>query len=186
MASGGPGPGGPEEESPPGGRQRPPGPLRALRARLPLRVLHANFREGPPWAPLESSGGAPGTVAQKVQESCQGSGRSRGVGCAPGGSSAGLRGAPSSRGPRLRRISGWIAKDPLLALRRRSQRGAALRSPYGSPAPLCPPRDGCSEEEEDEMESVTTGIQQLKRLSQAFDEAITTDESDLTVSLIQN
>ncbi|XP_027704625.1 protein PIMREG isoform X2 [Vombatus ursinus] len=148
-----------------------------------------------------------GSVAQKIQKSYQGGSQRRETGHGHGGiphptrrrrRSAGLSGAPSpgsgarwrtptpsSQGSGLRRLSRWITKDPLLPLRRRSQREAALRSPYSSPAPLCSMRGGCLEEEE-EVESVAAGIQQLKRLSQAFDEAIATDESDLTVSLIQN
>ncbi|XP_043852912.1 protein PIMREG isoform X2 [Dromiciops gliroides] len=184
-----------------------------LSRRLPLGVLDANFGDGPSWEPLESSGGAQGagpsarkalgSVAQKIQKSCQGSSRRSNMGRVHGGSphptrrtksawpSAGPSPSPgarrsttplSSRGSGLRRLSNWMAKDPLLPLWRRSQRAAALRSPYSSPAPLCSTRGGCEEGEE----FVATGIQQLKHLSQAFDEAIATDESDLTVSLIPN
>nr|XP_020820387.1 protein FAM64A isoform X2 [Phascolarctos cinereus] len=179
-----------------------------LSRRLPLGVLDANFRDGPSWEPLEGSERAQGagrsarealgSVAQKIQKSCQGGSQRRDTGHAHGGSthptrrrgSVRLSGAPSpSSGARwrtttpssqasgLRSLSRWITKDPLLPLRRHSQREAALRSPYSSPAPLCSTRGGRLEEEE-EVESVAMGIQQLKHLSQAFDEAIATDERE--------
>ncbi|XP_036614159.1 LOW QUALITY PROTEIN: protein PIMREG [Trichosurus vulpecula] len=146
-----------------------------------------------------------GSMAQKIHKSCQGSSQRRDTGHAHRGSphpmrrrrrrsarlsvapspSSGARwqsATPSSQGSGLRRLSRWITKDPLLPLRRRSQREAALRSPYSSPAPLCSIRGGCLEEEEEEVESVTMGIQQLKHLSQAFDEAIATDEKKQAVA----
>ncbi|XP_068958239.1 LOW QUALITY PROTEIN: protein PIMREG [Petaurus breviceps papuanus] len=174
-----------------------------LSRRLPLGVLDANFQDGPSWEPLGGSEKAQGagrsarttlgSMVQEIQKSRQGRNQRRNPGHAPGGSPHPTRGrrsaqlsvapSPNSRawrrsatscqGSGLRRLSRWITKDPLLPLRRRSQREAALRSPYSSPAPLCSTRGGCSEEQE---ESVATGIQQLKHLSQAFDEAIATDE----------
>ncbi|XP_074153817.1 protein PIMREG isoform X6 [Sminthopsis crassicaudata] len=196
-----------EKGSPSPGRRKPrSGSLRSrLSRRLPLGVLDVNFGDGPSWEPLESpervrvaAGSARralGSVAQKIQKSCQGSGLRRDPGRAPAGSphpSSRRRSArrplatPPCQGSGLRRLSTWITKDPLRPLRRRSQRAAALLSPYSSPAPLCPTRGGCQEEEEEEeMESVAAGIEQLKQLSEAFDEAIAADESDLTVALVQ-
>ncbi|XP_031813206.1 LOW QUALITY PROTEIN: protein PIMREG [Sarcophilus harrisii] len=205
-----------EAGSPSPGRRKPQsGSLcTRLSRRLPLGVLDANFGNGPSWEPLESServgvaaGSARralGSVAQKIQRSCQSSGRRRDPGRAPAGSphpsrrrrstrpsgapspSCGARrlpATPPSQGSGLRRLSKWITKDPLRPLRRRSQRAAALLSPYSSPAPLCPTRGGCQEEEEEEeMESVAAGIEQLKHLSEAFDEAIATDERKQAVA----
>ncbi|XP_072475153.1 LOW QUALITY PROTEIN: protein PIMREG [Notamacropus eugenii] len=186
-----------EQQSPQPGPRKPDTLCTRLSRRLPLGVLDANFRDGPCWKPLEGSERARGTggcarkalgsVAQKIQKSCQGSGQRRDMGHAHGrrrsarlsmapSPSSGARqwtAAPPSQASGLRRLSRWIPKDPFLPLRRCSQREAALRSPYSSPAPLWSTRDGCSEEE---VESVATGIQQLKHLSQAFDEAIATEE----------
>ncbi|NXH04414.1 PIMRE protein, partial [Loxia leucoptera] len=52
---------------------------------------------------------------------------------------------------------------------RRSRRAAALKSPYSSPAPS-------SRKIEFELEPVSSGICQLKRISQAFDDAIVKEE----------
>ncbi|XP_074153813.1 protein PIMREG isoform X2 [Sminthopsis crassicaudata] len=193
-----------EKGSPSPGRRKPrSGSLRSrLSRRLPLGVLDVNFGDGPSWEPLESpervrvaAGSARralGSVAQKIQKSCQGSGLRRDPGRAPAGSphpSSRRRSArrplatPPCQGSGLRRLSTWITKDPLRPLRRRSQRAAALLSPYSSPAPLCPTRGGCQEEEEEEeMESVAAGIEQLKQLSEAFDEAIAADERKQAVA----
>ncbi|XP_007502548.2 protein PIMREG [Monodelphis domestica] len=191
-----------EESGSPGGRQpRPRKPLASsldtlcarLSRRLPLAALDANFQDGPSWEPLEGPArarGALGSAAQRFQPSCRAAAptesphprRRR-------GRSARLSGAtPPASG--LRRLSRWLARDPLHPLRRRSQREAALGSPYASPAPLCSPRDGgCEEEEEEEeaeAESVASGIRQLEHLSLAFDKAISMDKSDATVCLLQN
>ncbi|XP_044514900.1 protein PIMREG [Gracilinanus agilis] len=186
-----------EEES---GSPRPRKPLASsldtlcarLSRRLPLAALDANFQDGPSWEPLgspESARGPLGSAAQRFR-------RSRQAAAAPTesppprrrrGRSAQLAGATpaASQGSGLRRLSRWLARDPLQPLRRRSQREAALRSPYASPAPLCSPRGGGCREQEDEEEeeeegpeaaSVASGIRQLEHLSQAFDEAISMEE----------
>ncbi|XP_061868319.1 protein PIMREG isoform X2 [Colius striatus] len=78
-----------------------------------------------------------------------------------------------------RGLSSWLAKDAVSL--RRSRRVAALKSPYSAPAPAN------SEAELDcSLELVSSGISQLKHISQAFDDAIVQEESDMTVSLIRN
>ncbi|XP_030078434.1 protein PIMREG isoform X2 [Microcaecilia unicolor] len=74
-------------------------------------------------------------------------------------------------------ISHWVGKDGL----RRSVRTAALKSPYSSPATISKIRQF-----DVDLESVSLGIHQLKRLSRVFDDAIQRKESDMTVSLISN
>ncbi|XP_063812074.1 protein PIMREG isoform X2 [Pseudophryne corroboree] len=64
---------------------------------------------------------------------------------------------------------------------RRSVRAASLNSPYSSPATLSRRRQF-----DKDLETVSTGIRQLKRLSRVFDDAILKEESDMTVSLIDN
>ncbi|NWT11677.1 PIMRE protein, partial [Vireo altiloquus] len=54
---------------------------------------------------------------------------------------------------------------------RRSRRAAALKSPYSSSAPF-----SRKIEFDRELELVSSGICQLKRMSQAFDDAIVKDE----------
>ncbi|NXY82703.1 PIMRE protein, partial [Alcedo cyanopectus] len=54
---------------------------------------------------------------------------------------------------------------------RRSKRAAALKSPYASPASACR-----KIELDCELEMVSSGICQLKHISQAFDDAIMQDE----------
>ncbi|NXY44599.1 PIMRE protein, partial [Ceuthmochares aereus] len=54
---------------------------------------------------------------------------------------------------------------------RRSRRAAALKSPYSSP-----PSASRKIEFDCEMELISSGICQLKRLSQAFDDAIVQEE----------
>ncbi|KFV58536.1 Protein FAM64A, partial [Tyto alba] len=54
---------------------------------------------------------------------------------------------------------------------RRSRRAAALKSPYSSPAPA-----SSKIEFDCELELVSSGICQLKRISQAFDDAIVQEE----------
>ncbi|NWQ67050.1 PIMRE protein, partial [Neopipo cinnamomea] len=53
---------------------------------------------------------------------------------------------------------------------RRSRRAAALKSPYSSPAPARKIECNCK------LELVSSGICQLKRISQAFDDAIVKEE----------
>ncbi|XP_068066920.1 protein PIMREG isoform X2 [Anomalospiza imberbis] len=78
-----------------------------------------------------------------------------------------------------RDFSSWLGKNGVSL--RRSRRAAALKSPYSSPAPSSRKIDfDC------ELELVSSGICQLKRISQAFDDAIEKEESDMTVSLIRN
>ncbi|KAG9485921.1 protein PIMREG isoform X2 [Eleutherodactylus coqui] len=64
---------------------------------------------------------------------------------------------------------------------RRSVRAASLNSPYASPGAVTRRRQF-----EKDLESVSVGIRQLKRLSRVFDDAILKEESDMTVSLIDN
>ncbi|XP_059721734.1 protein PIMREG isoform X2 [Haemorhous mexicanus] len=78
-----------------------------------------------------------------------------------------------------RDFSCWLGKNALSL--RRSRRAAALKSPYSSPAP-----SSRKIEFDSELELVSSGICQLKRISQAFDDAIVKEESDVTVSLIRN
>ncbi|NXJ76502.1 PIMRE protein, partial [Trogon melanurus] len=54
---------------------------------------------------------------------------------------------------------------------RRSRRAAALKSPYSSPGPA-----SRNIESDCELDLVSSGIGQLKRLSQAFDDAIVQEE----------
>ncbi|NWU97014.1 PIMRE protein, partial [Upupa epops] len=54
---------------------------------------------------------------------------------------------------------------------RRSRRAAALRSPYSSPAPA-----SRKIEFDCELEQISSGICELKCLSQAFDDAIVQEE----------
>ncbi|NXQ41579.1 PIMRE protein, partial [Catharus fuscescens] len=56
---------------------------------------------------------------------------------------------------------------------RRSRRAAALKSPYSSPAP-----SSRKIEFDCELEVVSSGICQLKCISQAFDDAIAKEESN--------
>ncbi|XP_050764687.1 protein PIMREG isoform X2 [Gymnogyps californianus] len=76
-------------------------------------------------------------------------------------------------------FSSWLGKDAVSL--RRSRRAAALKSPYSSPAPA-----SRKIEFDCELELVSSGICQLKHISQAFDDAIVQEESDMTVSLIRN
>ncbi|XP_071430885.1 protein PIMREG isoform X1 [Pithys albifrons albifrons] len=156
-----------------------------------------------------------GTVSQKIQKSCQSPGRSMGTfpaksnsrSCAtsstkkknttpqtpcyktvtpatsskstPVSSKRALLGpARVSRHREWRDLSSWLGKNALSL--RRSRRAAALKSPYSSPAPAR------KIEFDYELELVSSGICQLKRISQAFDDAIVKEESDMTVSLIRN
>ncbi|XP_069801387.1 protein PIMREG isoform X2 [Dendropsophus ebraccatus] len=64
---------------------------------------------------------------------------------------------------------------------RRSVRAASLNSPYASPV-----TGNRRRQFEKDLESVSAGIRQLKRLSRVFDDAILKEESDMTVSLIDN
>ncbi|KFQ68527.1 Protein FAM64A, partial [Phaethon lepturus] len=54
---------------------------------------------------------------------------------------------------------------------RRSRRAAALKSPYSSPTPA-----SRKIEFDCELELVSSGICQLKRISQAFDDAVVQEE----------
>ncbi|XP_038014031.1 protein PIMREG isoform X2 [Motacilla alba alba] len=79
----------------------------------------------------------------------------------------------------LRGFSSLLGKN-VVSLRR-SRRAAALKSPYSSPAP-----SSRKIEFDHELELVSSGICQLNRISQAFDDAMVKEESDMTVSLIRN
>ncbi|NWW90041.1 PIMRE protein, partial [Rhynochetos jubatus] len=54
---------------------------------------------------------------------------------------------------------------------RRSRRAAALKSPYSSPAPA-----SRKIEFDCELDLISSGLCQLKRVSQAFDDAIVQEE----------
>ncbi|XP_048374416.1 protein PIMREG isoform X2 [Sphaerodactylus townsendi] len=71
-------------------------------------------------------------------------------------------------------------KEDLLPLRR-SRRAVAFRSPYGSP--VCA---DLKRQFDCDLELISTGIRQLKRLSHAFNDIIVQEESDMTISLICN
>ncbi|XP_067864327.1 protein PIMREG-like isoform X2 [Heptranchias perlo] len=97
-----------------------------------------------------------------------------------------IRNTPSSgkRTPRSpkgkwREVAHLFGKDGLPL--RRSIRSAAMKSPYASPTGINRRRQF-----DRDLESVSFGIGQLKRLSQVFDEAITKEESDMTLSLIDD
>ncbi|XP_056414407.1 protein PIMREG isoform X2 [Hyla sarda] len=81
-------------------------------------------------------------------------------------------------GSRWRSFSSIVGNEGLNL--RRSVRAASLNSPYASPMTVN------RRQFEKDLESVSTGIRQLKRLSRVFDDAILKEESDMTVSLIDN
>ncbi|XP_072325641.1 protein PIMREG-like isoform X4 [Scyliorhinus torazame] len=85
-----------------------------------------------------------------------------------------------SHTPEEREASRLFGKDGLPL--RRSIRSAALKSPYASPTTGISRRRQFARD----LESVSFGIRQLKRMSHVFDEAITKEESDLTLSLIDD
>ncbi|KAG8450697.1 hypothetical protein GDO86_003103 [Hymenochirus boettgeri] len=100
------------------------------------------------------------------------------------------RSTPNSRNfsPRSRSRDGsaqWRSFSSLVGeerlVLRRSSRAAALRSPYSSPATV-----GKRILFDKDLETISTGIRQLKRLSRVFDDAILKEESDSTVLLIDN
>ncbi|XP_068272047.1 protein PIMREG [Nyctibius grandis] len=74
-----------------------------------------------------------------------------------------------------RGFSSWLGKDAVCL--RRSRRAAALKSPYSSPAPA-----SRKIEFDCELELVSSGICQLKRISQAFDDAIVQEERQHAIS----
>ncbi|XP_005987556.1 protein PIMREG [Latimeria chalumnae] len=82
----------------------------------------------------------------------------------------------SARTPKWRSYS-LIDKDATLL--RRSVRTAVLKSPYASPATINRRRQF-----DRDLETVSTGIRQLKHLSQVFDDVIVREESEMTVCLI--
>ncbi|XP_078082068.1 protein PIMREG isoform X2 [Mustelus asterias] len=89
---------------------------------------------------------------------------------------------PSSvnRTPKWREAAHLSGKDGLPL--RRSVRSASLKSPYASPTTAINRRRQFARD----LETVSFGIGQLKRMSQVFDEAITKEESDMTLSLIDD
>ncbi|XP_055651795.1 protein PIMREG isoform X1 [Falco biarmicus] len=153
-----------------------------------------------------------GTVSQKIQKSCQSPVRSmvtflaesNSGSCATSPtkksttartpchkksvtSAASSKGTPRSSkrallGPtrvpeckEWRRFSSSLDKDAVSL--RRSRRAAALKSPYSSPPP------GSGKIEFDcELELVSSGICQLKRISQAFDDTIVQEERQHAIS----
>ncbi|XP_009640138.1 protein PIMREG [Egretta garzetta] len=74
-----------------------------------------------------------------------------------------------------RGFSSWLGKDAVSL--RRSRRAAALKSPYSSPAPA-----SRKIEFDCELELVSSGICQLKHISQAFDDAIVQEERQHAIS----
>ncbi|KAM8991636.1 protein PIMREG isoform 2-T2 [Ara ararauna] len=78
-----------------------------------------------------------------------------------------------------RGFSSWFGKDAVSL--QRSRRAAALKNPYSSPASA-----SRQIEFDCHLELISSGICQLQRISQAFDDAIVQEESDMTVSLIRN
>ncbi|XP_057893695.1 protein PIMREG isoform X1 [Melospiza melodia melodia] len=74
-----------------------------------------------------------------------------------------------------RDFSSWLGKNALSL--RRSRRAAALKSPYSSPAP-----SSRKIEFDCELELVSSGICQLKHISQAFDDAIVKEERQQAIS----
>ncbi|KAM6463106.1 protein PIMREG [Liasis olivaceus] len=141
-----------------------------------------------------------GTMSQKMQRSCRGPTRALAASVAKGprGKSRASTKTPnfSPRTPRRNnkklaststptsstRIVSPPGKSPgscqrkhLLPLRR-SMRAAALKSPYGSPVSLAARRQlDC------DLELVSTGIRQLKRLSRAFNNIIVQEERDQAI-----
>ncbi|XP_068889231.1 protein PIMREG [Aphelocoma coerulescens] len=154
-----------------------------------------------------------GTVSQKIQKSCQSPvhsmvtfpAESISRGCATSSTkkrsttpccksvtpAASSKGTPRSSkrallGPtrvsehrEWRDFSSWLGKNAVSLWR--SRRAAALKSPYSSPAP-----SSRKIEFDCKLELVSSGICQLKRISQALDDTIVEEESDMTVSLIRN
>ncbi|XP_048180414.1 protein PIMREG isoform X1 [Corvus hawaiiensis] len=150
-----------------------------------------------------------GTVSQKIQKSCQSPVRSMVTfpaesisrGCATSSTKKGsttpccksVTPAASSKGtPRSskrallgptrvsehrewRDFSSWLGKNAVSL--RRSRRAAALKSPYSSPAP-----SSRKIEFDCELELVSSGICQLKRISQALDDAIVKEERQQAIS----
>ncbi|XP_039202226.1 protein PIMREG [Crotalus tigris] len=140
-----------------------------------------------------------GTMSQKMQRSCQAPSRALAASLAkdPRGKSRSSTKPPnlSPRTPcqnkKLASIStptsstrivspsskksGSCQRKKNLPLRR-SMRAAALRSPYGSPVSLAVRRQlDC------DLELVSTGIRQLKRLSYAFNDIIVQEERDQAI-----
>ncbi|KAM9257315.1 protein PIMREG [Cariama cristata] len=74
-----------------------------------------------------------------------------------------------------RGFSSWLGKDAVSL--RRSRRTAALKSPYSSPAPA-----SRKIEFDCELELVSSGICQLKHISQAFDDATVKEERQHAIS----
>ncbi|XP_019366563.1 PREDICTED: protein FAM64A isoform X2 [Gavialis gangeticus] len=149
--------------------QNPKQPLVTSPARAP--ASSAKKRSTPPQTPRRKNGfsrtAAPASGPRSTPRSSKRASLSSGS-------------ARSFQVKEWRSVSNWLGKDALPL--RRSRRAAALKSPYSSP----PPATGKRQAFECELELVSTGIQQLKRLSQVFDDAIVREESDMTVSLIRN
>ncbi|KAM4760290.1 protein PIMREG isoform 1-T1 [Cyanocitta cristata] len=150
-----------------------------------------------------------GTVSQKIQKSCQSPvhsmvtfpAESISRGCATSSTkkrsttpccksvtpAASSKGTPRSSkrallGPtrvsehrEWRDFSSWLGKNAVSL--RRSRRAAALKSPYSSPAP-----SSRKIEFDCELELVSSGICQLKRISQALDDAIVKEERQQAIS----
>ncbi|XP_066492454.1 protein PIMREG [Tiliqua scincoides] len=145
-----------------------------------------------------------GTVSQKIQKSCHGPTRSLMTSLASVGNtgcSTKTKGS-SPRTPRRKSKRLTAASTPVSATKiltpsgqrsstqpgshrfkrealqlRRSRRAAALRSPYGSPASA-----GRQRQLDCDLELVSTGIRQLKRLSRAFNDIIVQEERDQAIT----
>ncbi|KAL7987069.1 hypothetical protein Chor_005988 [Crotalus horridus] len=142
----------------------------SLRKRMPLKEVKMNFDENPTWESLEAKEKSSnlrmltrtaknvfGTMSQKLASISTPTSSTRIV-------------SPSSK-----KSGSCQSKKNLLPLRR-SMRAAALRSPYGSPVSLAVRRQlDC------DLELVSTGIRQLKRLSHAFNDIIVQEERDQAI-----
>ncbi|XP_060114940.1 protein PIMREG isoform X2 [Heteronotia binoei] len=147
-----------------------------------------------------------GTVSQKIHKSCQGSTQTLVTALAKasmtgdGGSTRTRRSSPHTprrKSNRLAAISTPTSSTKMVPesdqrssfqsgsrrLRedprplRRSRRTAALRSPYGSP--VC---SGLRRQFDCDLEMISTGIRQLKRLSHAFNDIIAQEERDQAIA----
>ncbi|KAJ6655695.1 hypothetical protein lerEdw1_004748 [Lerista edwardsae] len=155
--------------------------------------------------------GVLGTVSQKIQRSCHGPARSLATSLTSVGN-PGCSSKPQSSSPRTPRHKSKklsAALTPTSATRilspsgrrssmqpvshqrkretlplRRSRRAAALRSPYRSPASAGHRRQvGLLVTQLDcDLELVSTGIRQLKRLSRAFNDIIVQEERDQAIT----
>ncbi|KAL8198742.1 UNVERIFIED_CONTAM: hypothetical protein K2H54_022478 [Gekko kuhli] len=146
----------------------------SLRKRMPLKPVEMNFDENPTWESLEAkeksqnlraltrtAKNAFGTVSQKIHKSCQGPTQTL-VNALAKASMTG-DGGPT----KTRRSS---PRTP----RRKSNRLAAVSTPTSS-TKMVPKSD--QRQFDCDLELISTGIRQLKRLSHAFNDIIVQEES---------